>query len=203
MELTMVDLYLNPSWLLNHSVFSIGNQFPWKTFSEMETSGLLRTIPTRGKGRRKDRQKLNSGTVATIASAVLLGSSGAGWPLELSCPGKGRQRLHTPDQSLVATALGKGAWLQGNLCSLMEGNFCRETHLGATKFPEVGRKLHAFILNRVSGWHSTGSTAPDLLGWAVSSSKAFRVRASHRATKTGDFRGFEGWKNSVNQRKWG
>ena len=108
-ELTMVDFYLKPSWLLNHSVFSIGNQFPWKTFSEMETSGLLRTIPTRGKGRRKDRQKLNSGTVATIASAVLLGSSGAGWPLELSCQGKGRERLHTPDQSLVSTAPGKGA----------------------------------------------------------------------------------------------
>ena len=32
----MVDVYLNPSWLLNHSVFSVGNQFPWKTFSEMK-----------------------------------------------------------------------------------------------------------------------------------------------------------------------
>lgn len=120
----MVDRYLNPSWLLNHSVFSVGSQFPCKTFSEMKKkkkfsemgtihfrtiSGLLRTIPMRGKGRKKDRQKLNSGTVATIASADLPGSSGAGWPLELSCQGKGRERLHIPDKSLVSTAPGKGA----------------------------------------------------------------------------------------------
>ena len=105
----MVDLYLNPGWLLNHSVFSVAKQFPWKTFSEMKTSGLLRTSPMMGKGSRKSRQKLNSGAVATIASADLLGSSGPGWPLELSCQGKGRERLHTPDQSLVSTAPGKGA----------------------------------------------------------------------------------------------
>ena len=48
-----------------------------------------------------------------------------------------------------------------------------------------------------------GDTLQDLLGWAVSPSKAFRVRASHRATRNGNFRGSEGWKNSVNEGKWG
>jgi len=41
----MVDLCLNPGWLLNHSVTIVINQLSWKAFSKMEASVLLRIIP--------------------------------------------------------------------------------------------------------------------------------------------------------------
>lgn len=153
-------------------------------------SGLLRTIPMRGKGRKKDRQKLNSGTVATIASADLPGSSGAGWPLELSCQGKGREEAPYPWQVIGIHCPGKGAWLQGNLCSLMEGNFCRDLSGELLSFLQLGGNCMPSSWIMYLGWHPTGSTAPDLLV----------LLALARHSEWGQVTGYQEWGL---QRLWG